>query len=162
MNEEQEKEYIAQKREKSNNIINSEKFNLIPGTKVRVIKDDKPFKKKRLNLSRNYYILDSAQGNGFLIRAEDDSVAFYPRHKLVESSNGRLAKTLDDAKRGVIAEILSYNSRTDKYKVRYEGGVEDEIKSNALRESKPTHLGPMEREFWKGKEIPNKIKKYFY
>lgn len=161
MTQQQEEKYIQKKRSQTQNIRNSTQFTLIPGTKVRVVLDDKPLTKKRLRLSRNYYIVDSTQGNGYLIKAADDSIAFYPRHKLVESSNGKLAETIDEAKRGVVIEILGYNINDDTYKVRYEGGVEDVIPSKNLRESKPTHLGPLEREYWKDKNKPERIRKFF-
>ncbi|KAI5498963.1 integrase core domain containing protein family [Trichomonas vaginalis G3] len=161
MTQQQEEKYIQKKRSQTQNIRNSTQFTLIPGTKVRVVLDDKPLTKKRLRLSRNYYIVDSTQGNGYLIKAADDSIAFYPRHKLVESSNGKLAETIDEAKRGVVIEILGYNTNDDTYKVRYEGGVEDVIPSKNLRESKPTHLGPLEREYWKDKNMPERIRKFF-
>ncbi|EAX69007.1 hypothetical protein TVAG_574210 [Trichomonas vaginalis G3] len=43
----------------------------------------------------------------------------------------------------------------------YEGGVEDVIPSKNLRESKSTHLGPLEREYWKNKNKPERIRKFF-
>ncbi|MGI6156063.1 MAG: hypothetical protein ACOYEB_09070, partial [Enterococcus lemanii] len=89
-----------------------------------------------------------------------NSVATYPRHKLVVTSKGRIAETLDSDKRGIISEIISYNPKTDKYKVIYEGGVKDEIKAKNLRETNPTSLSRMEIEFWKNKDAPPTISKY--
>ena len=160
-NKNDELNYIAEMKAKSDEIKSQEDFNLKPNDKVRVILDNKPLSKKRTNLSKDYYLVDSKDGNGFLIKSKDESVGYYPRHKLIKSSNGKLAETLDDGKRGIIDEIKGYNEKTDKYKVVYTDGTPDTIKAKYMRETRPTHLGPLEIQFWKTqKEIPKKISSF--
>ncbi|EAY05764.1 hypothetical protein TVAG_138330 [Trichomonas vaginalis G3] len=47
----------------------------------------------------------------------------------------------------------------DEYTVIYEGGVDDKIPSRNLRESNPTHLSELEKDYWKDKNKPKLIKK---
>ncbi|KAI5520773.1 integrase core domain containing protein family [Trichomonas vaginalis G3] len=157
MTSKEEDEYIKQKRMLTEERRSS---SLLPGTKVRIILEHKPHEKVRNQLSDDYYIVDSSQGNGYLIKAADHSVAFYPRFRLVESENGRLAKTVDEAKRGIVNKIVSYDEDKDEYTVIYEGGVDDKIPSRNLRESNPTHLSELEKDYWKDKNKPKLIKKF--
>ena len=157
---EDEQKYISQMESLTNSITSQETFALKKGSKVRIVLDNPVIGKKRSNLSPECYIVDSVNGYGYNIIAKDKSVATYPRHKLVISTNGKIAETLNNDKRGIISEIISYNPKTDKYKVIYEGGVKDEIKAKNLRETNPTQLSRMEIEFWKNKEKPPSITKY--
>lgn len=155
-----EQKYIQKMNDKTDAVLNDKDFKLRPGDKVRVVIDFDAMKKRRTKLSPDYYIVDSEQGNGFLIKAADDSVAYYPRHKLIKSSTGKYASTIDDASFGIVDEIIDYNEKTDKYTVIYEGGVKDKIPSRNLRGNKPTHLGVMEIKYWKNKTIPERLKRY--
>lgn len=155
-----EERYIKKMNDKTDAIISDSEFKLNPGEKVRVVIDLDPLKKKRNKLSQNYYIVDSEQGNGFLIKAADDSVAYYPRHKLIRSNEGKYADTIDNDSFGIIDKIIDYDAKTDKYKVVYEGGITDSIPSRNLRGNKPTHLGIMEVKFWKNKPLPERLRKY--
>ena len=157
-----EEEYISKMRTLTESITSQDSFTLKKGDKVRIVLDKPVIGKKRSNLSPECYVVDSVNGYGYNIIAKDNSVATYPRHKLVvvEGSKGKIADTLDNEKRGIISEILSYNPKTDKYKVIYEGGVKDEIKAKNLRETNPTRLSPLEIDFWKNKTLPASISKY--
>ena len=155
-----EQKYIQKMNDKTDAIISDREFKLLPGEKVRVVIESDPLKKKRSKLSQNYYIVDSEQGNGFLIKAADDSVAYYPRHKLIRSNKGKVADSIDNNSFGIIDKIIDYDVKTDKYKVVYEGGVKDKIPSRNLRGNKPTHLGIMEVKFWKNKTLPERLKKF--
>ena len=159
MTKEQENEYIQKKRIETQNKTRAYDFK--PGDRVRIIIEAKALRKKRSNLTPESYIVDSRSGNMFLIKAKDHSVDYYPGYKLMLcSKNIPLAKTLKDEKRGVVQGIESYNEKTDRYKVVYDGGVHDEIPSKNLREGEPLKLSTMERAFWVNKQIPAKIKKY--
>lgn len=73
-----------------------------------------------------------------------------------------MAQTLKNGKRGNIEEILEYRESDDKYKVRYEGGVEQYIPAKNLREGNPSKLSRIEREYWvRHPPIPAKIRKWF-
>ena len=136
-------------------------YKLKIGDKVRIVYDNKPLQKKRTNLSKEHYIIDSIEGNGYVIKAKDESIAYYPRHKLVKDNSGPLAETLDDGKRGIVREILEYYPKSDKYKVVYTDNSVDTIKAKNLRETNPTSLGPLERDYWKNKnDIPSRIAAY--
>ena len=136
-------------------------FTLKPGDKVRIVQDSKAFSKKRTNLSKDYYVVDSQDGNSFIVKARDDSIAYCPRHKLVKSDTGNFAETLDDGKRGIVEKITSYDSKNDTYSVVYSEGTEDVIKAKNLRETRPTRLGPLEVSYWNGhKDVPKAIEKF--
>ena len=155
-----EQKYIQKMNDKTDDIMSDKEFKLNPGDKVRVVIESDPLKKKRSKLSQNYYIVDSEQGNGFLIKAADESIAYYPRHKLIRSNKGKYADSIDNNSFGIIDKIIDYDVKTDKYKVVYEGGVKDKIPSRNLRGNKPTHLGIMEVKFWKNKTLPERLKKF--
>lgn len=86
---------------------------------------------------------------------------FYFCYKLVESSNGKFVEIIDEVKWGVVIEIFGYNINDDIYKVRYEGGVEDVILFKNLRELKLIYLGLLEWEYWKDKNMLERIRKFF-
>ena len=171
MTKKQENDYIMKKRIETQNKTRAYDFK--PGDRVRIILEPKTLTKKRSNLSTECYVVNSRSGNMFLIMAKDHSVDYYPGYKLVLCSKSiPLAETLKNEKRGVIESIESYNEKSDKYRVKYEGGVKDFIPAKNLREGEPLKLSPMERAFWvralhpQGrsepvrKELPAKIKKY--
>ena len=159
-------QYIKKMENITSKITSQDSFMLKKGDKVRYIIDKPTIGKKRSNLSPDCYVVDSMNGNGYNIRAKDDSIAFYPRHKLVLSKTGNKAspgtlsigETLNDGKRGIVDKILSYDEKHDKYEVVYEGGVKDKIKSKNLRETNPTRMSAIEVEFWKNKSFPAKLK----
>jgi len=107
------------------------------------------FKKKRSNLSKELYKVSSNEGSNIVIAAKDHSVATYPRFRLVPSSAGKLAPTIDDSKRGIIEEIIGH--RAQKYNVRYEGGITEWIPKKNLREGRPTIPSRLETTYFGSK-----------
>ena len=115
-------------------------FKLKVRDKVRIVND---------NLSKEHYVNDSIDGNGYIINSMDESVAYYPRHKQVKDSSDSFAAILDNGKRAIINDIIGYNERSQKYKVIYTDNSVDYIKAKSLRETNPTSLWLLEREYWK-------------
>ena len=81
------------------------------------------------------------------------------------AKNVPLASTIKDGKRGIVKEILSYNTKRDTYSVTYEmpdnSTVKDTIPSKNTREGHPTKLSTMERQYWLNrKSIPKRIRKF--
>ena len=155
-------DYIAKMEKIEHQVRSKDDFNLKPGQKVRIIIDRPVIGKKRTNLSENYYIIDSCDGNGYHIRARNGAVGYYPRHKLVPATGSeKFAETLQNYKRAIVSKIISYNASTNKYKIKYESGDVEEIQPKNLRESNPTRAGVMEQQFWEDKNnIPTKIKRF--
>lgn len=106
-------------------------------------------------------------GNQFLIRSEDGSVDTVPGYKLVKSTkNVPLATTIKVGKRGIVKDIRSYNKNKDTYSITYEmpdnSNVKDIIKAKNMKESVPTKLSTMERQYWiNHKTIPDRIRIFF-
>ena len=131
------------------------------GDKVRVVLEPNPLSKKRNRVSKEAYLIDSKSGNQFLIKAKDDSVDKYPGYRLIKTSNNNLANTIKNGKRGAVDKIISYDEKKNKYKVQYEGGVQDSIPAKNLREGNPARLSTLELEYWsKQKSLPDNIKKW--
>jgi hypothetical protein len=124
--------------------------------------DKKVIGKNRSNLSKESYIVDSKEGNSFIIRASDGSIDKYSGYRLVKCDERYpLAETIKDGKRGIVEEILEYDVKRDRYKVRYDEGTEEFIPSKNFRESAPLKLSAMEREYWsKQDEVPVKIRRF--
>lgn len=161
MNESEEKKYIEEKKKET---MEKEKdYDLNAGDRVRVVLEKNKIGKNRSNLSQESYIVDSKIGKQYLIVAKNRSADKYPGYKLVKCSEKvPLAKTIKNNKRGIVEKIISYNEKTDKYKVFYEGEKKpDIIPSKNLREGFPLKLSMMEREYWvKQKNIPVNIRKW--
>ena len=147
-NQEDERKYIYKQR----TLTDSIRSTLPIGSVVRVV-NERGFGKRRSNLSERAYLVDSLQGNQYLIKARDDSIAFYPRHKLYLSPGAKLADTIDDAKKGIVDKILDYNPKNKKYKIEYVGGVKDWVPVKSMREGRPAEMSPMEKEYWSDKEV---------
>ncbi|KAK8836406.1 hypothetical protein M9Y10_039749 [Tritrichomonas musculus] len=81
--------------------------------------------------------------------------------QLIKTSNNNLANTIKNGKRGAVDKIISYDEKKNKYKVQYEGGVQDSIPAKNLREGNPARLSTLELEYWsKQKSLPDNIKKW--
>ena len=141
-------------------------YDFKPGDRVRLVLDKNPLVKHRSNLSKVSYIVDSKDGNQFLIRSTDGSVDTVPGYKLVTATrNTPLATSLNNGKRGMVKEIKSYNKSKDTYNIVYDLGdgstMKDTIPSRNMREGHPTKLSTMERQYWlKRKSIPDHIKQF--
>ena len=152
--EEDEQEYI-------NKQTNNNPYDFKPDDKVRIVKAKEPLAKKRTNLSKDVYIVDSKSGNQFIVKAKDNSIDKYPGYRLVKTKNTNVAETIKNDKRGIVNKILSYDDKKDKYRVEYEGGITQFIPAKNLREGQPTKLSQMELIYWSAKKnIPDKIKKW--
>lgn len=137
-------------------------YNFEPGDSVRLVLDKNPFSKRRTNLSKVSYLIDSRDGNQFIIRSSDASVDTVPGYKLVKSNSTiPLATTIKGGKRGIVKDIRSYNSKHDTYSITYDDNSKDTIKAKYMREGHPTKLSTMEREYWLNhNKIPDQIKKF--
>ena len=100
---------------------------------------DKPLKKKRTNLPKVQYFIDGADGNGYIIKAMDESVRYYPHYKKVKDSSGPFAATLDNGKPTIIKEIMGYSERTQKYRVIYTVNSINYIMANEYVIPSPYH-----------------------
>lgn len=138
-------------------------YNFKPGDTVRIVEDNKKMGKRRFNVSSKAYTIDSKIGNMFNVVSKDKSSNEYPGYRLVKAKGKTvMAQTLKNGKRGNIEEILEYRESDDKYKVRWEGGVEQYIPAKNLREGNPSKLSRIEREYWvRHPPIPAKIRKWF-
>ena len=158
--EEDEVRYISDKSTATD--IIKQRINLKEGDHVRVVLDKKIIGKNRSNLSNEAYVIDSKEGNSFIIRAKDGSIDKYSAYRLVKCDDRYpIAETIKKGKRGIIEEILEYDVKKDKYKVRYDEGTVDYIPSKHLRETNPLKLSAMEREYWSQQDdVPKNIRKY--
>jgi hypothetical protein len=174
MNDELEQKYIDEKRAETDEIL-SNREEYPKGMKVRILHDytsgDK-FAKSRTRLSTVAYLIDDPVGNQYYIKAADGSIDKIPYFRIVpipkdDMSKFPIAKTIRNihphagakkadeelqSKRYEIEKIVSYDKRSDRYKVKYDNGEFDQIPAKNLRESRPLKLSPMEREFWKNKQ----------
>ena len=149
MTNEDEKAYIDDKREETD--IVRLMSHIDTDSTVRVMNPRNSMKKRRRQLTIDTYQVASSGAN-VLLKAADDSVATIPRHRLHLAPitiATPLAKTLDDAKRGVVNKILDIDHKAQKCRVEYEGGVKEWIPLRNLREGRPTYVTPMERQFIK-------------
>ena len=138
-------------------------YNFKEGDKVRIVEEKNKLGKNRFSVSHRAYTVDSRSGNLFNVVSKDKSSNAYPGYRLVKAK-GKVpyAESLKEGKRGNIVEIKKYIVSSDKYQVKYEGGVEDTVPARDLREGRPTKLSRMEREYWlRHKPIPEKIRKWF-
>ena len=150
-------------------VIAETDYDLDVGTKVRYILDKKAYTKVRHKISKGYYTIDSIEGNNYVIIAKDGTTKKIPRYRLIplkdNESNIPQAETIEEynANRGVIEEILDYNVKTKKYRVRFTvpNGQPyiDTIPATFMRESSPTSLSKLEREFFNKNKSKYKVDK---
>jgi hypothetical protein len=165
---EAEQLYIINCLLKDKDIIADNDYDVEVGTKVRYVLDKKSFAKVRHKISKGYYTIDSVDGNNYLIIAKDGTTKKVPRSRLVlvkDNQNVPQADTIEEynANRGVIEEILDYNVKTKKYKVRFTvpngDPYVDTIPATFMRESSPTRLSKLEREFFNKNKDKYKVDK---
>ena len=108
------------------------------------------------------YLIDSIEGNQFVIKAKDGSIDTYPSYRLRKCDDRyEIAETIKNGKRGIIEKIIDYDEKRDRYKIIFDEGTEQWIPAKNLREGKPLLLSRMEREYWSNKNnIPEKIKRW--
>ena len=153
-NEELEKEYIFNCMDKHEKQKRIEDFELKENEYVRYVIDKDPLKKKRYNVSNESYKIAGKEGNHYILEAADGTTMIKPRFKLVRADVNKYqqAKTIDGAWNGVLKEIISFDKRTNKYKVKFDDGNNgeyiDNIPVSFLRGRFPTRKSKMEKEFF--------------
>ena len=153
-NEELEKEYIFNCMDKHEKQKRIEDFELKENEYVRYVIDKDPLKKKRYNVSNESYKIVGKEGKHYILEAADGTTMIKPRFKLVRADVNKYkqAKTIDGAWNGVLKEIISFDKRTNKYKVKFDDGNNGEYVDNIpvsyLRGRFPTRMTKIENEFF--------------
>ena len=135
-------------------VINDNDYDLEINSLVRYVLDKKTFAKVRHKVSVGAYKIESVEGNNYVIIAKDGTTKKVPRYRLIPCKGVPLADTIEEynANRGVIDEILDYDHKHQKYKVRFvvPNGkpYEDIIPVRNMREQAPTRLSNLEREYF--------------
>jgi hypothetical protein len=151
MTSELEDEFIKIKHDKKK-LMTSHRIMLPIGARVRITLPKKPFEKKRTNFSNEAYIIDNILGNQYQIRALDGSVDLIPWFYVIPVKKGekiKTAKTIKNNKRKVVKKILSFDERTQNFKVQYTDGTVENIPKRNIREGAPATMPPIENVFWK-------------
>ena len=160
-NSELEKEYIfkclslAEKQKRIKNLI-------IPvGSFVRyILPRSDGITKKRYQISRECYKIDERKGNMYLLIAQDGTVMTKPRFKLIMCSrdgskpqNIKWASTIPGKWNGNIEKIISFNEKTNKYKVLFTvpngKPYVDIIPASYLRGATPQVMSEIEKNYFK-------------
>lgn len=151
-----EESYIINQILKQNDIENQNGYNISEGSFVRYLLQKPKFGKIRHKISPDYYIVSHREGNAYVIEAKDGSSLTLPRYKLIpvkNTNNIRFAPTIEGSVRGVVKKLLSYNKRSNKYKVLFEvpnaDDYQDEIPASYLRGNRPQTMSNIEKEFFK-------------
>ena len=130
--------------------------NIKPGTKVRFINEyENKLQKIRYKLSPYYYIVDSIDNFKAAIMANDGSINSVPLYRIVKlkpsETRIKFAETIDGTSRGIIDEIVDYNTKNKSAKVKFK--LPDDkfqiqtIPVRYLREQIPTRISDLEMEF---------------
>ena len=132
--------------------------NIKVGSKVRFINEyENKLKKIRYKLSPYYYIVDSIDNFKAAIMAKDGSIKSVPLYRIVKlkpsETRIQFAETIDGTSRGVIDEIIDYNTKNKSAKVKFtlpDGNHQIQtIPIRYLREQIPTRVSDLEMEFLK-------------
>lgn len=132
--------------------------NIKVGSKVRFINEyENKLKKIRYKLSPYYYIVDSIDNFKAAIMAKDGSIKSVPLYRIVKlkpsETRIQFAETIDGTSRGVIDEIVDYNTKNKSAKVKFtlpDGNHQIQtIPVRYLREQIPTRVSDLEMEFLK-------------
>ena len=132
--------------------------NIKVGSKVRFINEyENKLKKIRYKLSLYYYIVDSIDNFKAAIMAKDGSIKSVPLYRIVKlkpsETRIQFAETIDGTSRGVIDEIIDYNTKNKSAKVKFtlpDGNHQIQtIPVRYLREQIPTRVSDLEMEFLK-------------
>jgi len=152
-----EKEYIFKcldKQEKQQKMPN---FEFKDGWFVRFIVP-RDTSKKRYQLSKECYKIDGKTGKMYNLLAQDGTTIIKPRYQLFlctdngsKPDNIRWADTIPGKWNGTVDEILSYDRRKNKYKVRFtvpgQKSYVDWIPASFLRGNYPQQVSELERRF---------------
>ena len=132
--------------------------NIKVGSKVRFINEyENKLKKIRYKLSPYYYIVDSIDNFKAAIMAKDGSIKSVPLYRIVKlkpsETRIQFAETIDGTSRGIIDEIVDYNTKNKSAKVKFtlpDGNHQIQtIPVRYLREQIPTRVSDLEMEFLK-------------
>ena len=125
-------------------------YNIPVGTFVRYRMDKKPLTKHRYNYSPEAYKVTGKDGALYIIQARDGSSLTVPRWKLIKTNvNVFPHKTKLTNNIGTVKRIISYNPRSDKYTVLFEGSNQHyKISPSALRQHSPQEMSQIEREYF--------------
>ena len=132
--------------------------NIKPGTKVRFINEyENKLQKIRYKLSPYYYIVDSIDNFKAAIMANDGSIKSVPLYRIVKlkpsETRIKFAETIVGSSRGIIDEIVDYNTKNKSAKVKFKlpnGKFQEQtIPVRYLREQIPTRISDLEMEFLK-------------
>lgn len=131
--------------------------NIKPGTKVRFINEyENKLQKIRYKLSPYYYIVDSIDNFKAAIMANDGSIKSVPLYRIVKlkpsETRIKFAETIDGTSRGIIDEIVDYNTKNKSAKVKFKLPDSDKFQIQTipvryLREQIPTRVSDLEMEF---------------
>ena len=163
-NPELESEYIFKQSERRLNQERISNFQLKPGAFVRYLLPTVKNHKKRFTTSFEAYKIDSRSGNLYNIIAQDGTTITLPRFRLILAhKSGKLpdnikwAETIPDRWNGTIEKIISFNPKTNKYRVQFTTPNNeskpyiDEIPAVNLRGKYPQFISEIEKQFHKSR-----------
>ena len=150
-----EKEYILKCMDKTENQKKIHNIVLPIGSYVRVILPrHNGITKKRNQVSKECYKIDSRNGHMYTLIAKDGSVVTRPRFKLLPCNidDAKFANTIPGKWNGNVEKILEYYPKKRKYKVQFvipgEEPYIDIIPASYLRGAVPTRMSKLEKEFF--------------
>ena len=142
--------FITRMQRIKNNRHHIKDFKLPVGSYVRFRLDKQPLTKHRYNYTHESYKISGYEGSNYILTARDGTTVTKPRFKLIKADVRTFpwSKSLGNNK-GVVERIVSYNPRTNKYKVKFEGSDElDEIPASFLRGRYPQRMSQMEKDYF--------------
>lgn len=154
-----EKEYIFDCLDKNQKQKNIKDFKLNIGDFVRfTIPRADGITKKRYQISKECYKIDSITGNMYTLIAQDGTVIDKPRFKIFlckkdgsKPNNIKWATTIPNKWNGSIKTINSYNPQTNKYNITFkvpgQNDYIDDIPPTNLRGNYPQVLSDLEKQF---------------
>lgn len=150
-----EREYILKCMDRSEQQKQIKDITLPVGSFVRVILPrHNGITKKRNQVSKECYQIDSRNGNMYTLIAKDGTVVTRPRFKLLPCTDPhvKFANTIPGRWNGNVEKILEYYPKKHKYKVQFvipgEEPYIDIIPASYLRGAVPTRMSKLEKEFF--------------
>ena len=139
-----EKEYIFKCMDKNEKQKKIKDFELKDGEHVRY----------RYQVSNESYIIAGKEGNHYILQAKDGSTIIKPRFQLIvaDPQKYKLANTIDGSSKMVLKEILSFDQRRNRYKVKFlkpgGGEVISTVPVSFLRGRFPQKMTKMEKDYF--------------
>ena len=157
-----EEEYIKKCLIRKGNQERIADFKLKEGEYVRYIIPKDKNKKRRYNLSPEYYKIEKVRGNMYTLIARDGTVKELPRWRLQvvkDTSNMKWGDSFDKWN-GIVEEIVSINPRTHKATVKFtvpgKPSYDDVIPLSNLRGSHPQMVSELEKDYAKNHPVDNR------